>query len=282
MVAAHRSNGSTVANQQSFDIKRMALYGLLRAERTIAALPRDQPWKPEDTESFDCMHYLGNAAIVNCAETLHIKPNDRIFDIGSGFNATGRYLNKHYGAEVIGVELQPEVHAIGETTTAHNGQKDKVHSIVADFVTAPQSLVADSSADHVISFLCYLHIPDRHSLFARIARTLIPGGQIYIEDFYARKELSKEDAKALDDVVACPYLPSQSGYVADLQDAGFTDIKFLDMSAQWSAFVGARANEYHAKADREPNLDMFYSTVAALFARGNLGGVRIHARHSGS
>ncbi|OAA32935.1 methyl transferase-like protein [Moelleriella libera RCEF 2490] len=272
-------SSSSPADDASFDVQRMALYNLERAQRTIDALADKELWVPEDTASVDCMHYLGDEAIAHCAETLRIRPGDSVLDIGSGFNATGRYLNRHYGAEVTGVELQTSIHAMGETITRRNGQSAQVRGVNANFIMAPQTVIAAGSVEHIVSFLCILHIPQRHDLFLRAAQTLKPNGRLYIEDFYARRDpLPEQDAAALRDVVSCPYLPSQETYQQDLEKAGFVDIQFEDVSDAWASFVSSRAGAYRASADPEPSLDTFYTTINDLFSRGNLGGVRISAR----
>lgn len=261
----------------SFDVERMALYNLERAQHTLDNLQHKDVWAPEDTASFDCMHYLGDSAIAHCANTLELQPHEVVLDIGSGFNATGRYLNRHHGVTVRGVELQESIHAMGEAITARNGQSAHVHSINANFLTAPQAVIASNSVDHVVSFLCILHIPDRAALFDRVAKTLKPGGRVYIEDFYARHPLSPDDASALRDIVSCPYLPSRDTYVAQLANAGLTAIAFEDVSPAWQTFVGERAAAYHTRCDRDTSLDTFYSTVARLFASGRVGGARLSA-----
>jgi hypothetical protein len=98
---------------------------------------------------------------------------------------------------------------------------------------------------------------------------------MYIEDFFKRGKLTAEERRDLRDVVSCPYLPTKARYLADLQEAGFGDIQFDDVSALWAAFTAERAAAYKAAAAPIASLDTFYSTVASLFAAGRLGGARI-------
>ncbi|KAL6698443.1 S-adenosyl-L-methionine-dependent methyltransferase [Trichoderma pleuroticola] len=251
----------------------MALYNLERANRRLDALQGKPTWDLDDTADFDCMHYLGNAALENACQTLNMRRGQTVVDIGSGFSATGRYLHKHYGVDVTGIELQPEIHQLAETITQRNGLSDNVRSVNADFT----KLTVDAPVDYIVSFLCILHIPDRDTLFQKAANTLKSGGKIYIEDFFAQTAFSKDAGDKLHDVLSCPYLPSRDQYIRDLANAGFHDVQFEDMSEEWTKFVHQRSVDNRQKGTTEAPLTLFYDTVDALFSSGQLGGARITA-----
>ncbi|XWW98128.1 hypothetical protein V2A60_006125 [Cordyceps javanica] len=274
---------SPPVDHADFNVADMALYGLQRARERLAALESKPRWEAADTASFDCMHYLGDAALHAAAASLGLRPGARVVDVGAGFGATGRFLSRHYDADVTGVELQPEIHALADIITARNGLSARVRSVNADFTAlaggAP-SLVPGGGGgpvDHVVSFLCVLHIPDRAAVFGGAASMLRRGGTVYLEDFFARRELDEPTSRQLRDVVSCPYLPSRERYVQDLEAAGFGDVVFEDMTTTWSDFVHGRAVEYRRSAAPEPQLAKFYDTIDELFHGGRLGGARIMA-----
>ena len=75
-------------------------------------------------------------------------------------------------------------------------------------------------------------------------------------------------------------------YVADLAAAGFEDVEFEDVTAEWAPFVSSRAAAFIAASERNTRvhgavvaaeLERFYATVDGLFGSGALGGVRITA-----
>ncbi|OAA57163.1 methyl transferase-like protein [Cordyceps fumosorosea ARSEF 2679] len=260
-----------------FNVADMALYGLKRARARLTALDAKPVWDAADTASFDCMHYLGDTALHAAARALRLQPGARVVDVGAGFGATGRFLHRHYGADVTGIELQSAIHDLAETITARNRLSAHARSLNADFTTLAPAAVG-APVDHVVSFLCILHIPDRAAVFSKTASLLRRDGGIYVEDFFARKELDAEMVRKLRDVVSCPYLPSRERYVADLEGAGFGDVVFEEVTDAWADYVHARAIEYRRSSEPEPFLMTFYDTIDELFQGGKLGGARIMAR----
>jgi hypothetical protein len=93
----------------------------------------------------------------------------------------------------------------------------------------------------------------------------------------------------LRDKIQCSYLPSLDGYVAHLEQAGFTDIEARDMSASWTAFTDERYQAFCGRRARNieihggevtEGLEDFYRAASQLFGLGVIGGVRVSARRS--
>lgn len=264
----------------------MALYDLKVARSTLASISYKPTWTIADTASFDCMHYDGDAALDLCAHKLALQPGQRVLDIGSGFSATGRFLASKYQVRVTGVELQPEVHELAETITRKNAEErvvKNVRSVNADFLTLTEDDIYGQDErvpfNHALSLLCIMHLPQsaRRPFFEQVHRYLKEGARIYIEDFYQRKPLIDGERAKLRNLVACTFLPTESEYSATVAEAGFDAIEFEDVTEHWRDILVARAKKYKAKANKSPDLEKFYDTVAELFLGGNLGGVRLTA-----
>lgn len=292
------------------DISNIALYNLTRARAHLALLASKPAWTNADTAPFDSLHYDGDSALDHCASQLNLQPGQRVLDVGSGFSATGRFLAAGYGARVTGIEVQRGSHELARLITARNADArvvGRVRSVNADFLcVTPESLVvagsdgeeeeeasssssSSSSArfDHIVSLLCIMHIPAsaRAALFQQAARFLKPGGKMYVEDFYDRSRqsdgtasrLTEREVHQLHEIVACPYLPSASRYVAEVAAAGFEGVEFNDVSEKWTILVRARAEEYRGSEKPNARLQTFYDTVAEVFEGGHVGGVRLTA-----
>lgn len=278
-------DAGAIHERDSTETIDMALYSLHRAHATLSSLQHKPAWTLSDTASFDCMHYDGDATLDHLAAKLDLQPGQRVLDVGSGFSATGRVLCSKYGVGVTGVELQSEVHDIAEVITRKNVDKkvrDGVRSVCADFLTVEPKSLVQGDFDHVISLLCFMHLPQasRRTVFQQAARYLKPGGKLYVEDFYHKAQLKDAERQKLQKFVACSYLPKAQEYVADVEAAGFSDVEFDDVSKRWAGLLAARAKKYKACRERDADLETFYNIVAELFEGGNVGGVRLTASRS--
>lgn len=237
-----------------------------------------------DLIHLDQYHYLGVEAVDIAAQKLGISDKSHILDIGSGIGGTARYLAWKYGCKATGVELQEQLHEVGIKMNAATGMEAQVKLMVGDFSNIDNLEIADRSFDSWVSLMVFLHICDRTQLFQNCAQVLKPNGRFYIEDYYAAQDLTPIENAALAEIIACPYLPSREQYIQDLENAGFTEIEFIDVSHLWQPWLQERADRFeHNRPHYEQFFDRdlinsyshFYQTVAGLFKGGNLGGVRI-------
>ena len=296
--SATKGESTKEAQNEAYpNISNMALYNLARAESVLTSLSDKPKWTNADTSSFDCMHYDGDAALDHCASKRGLRADEHVLDIGSGFNATARFLASKYGARVTGIELQRGNHELAQRITTRNVDPrvvERVRSVNADFLSlTPQSLAVGNEGplssihfDQIVSLLCITHVPEsgRPALFRQAARFLKPGGKMYIEDFYDKSctrdtvsHVTKGELHQLEEIMACPYLPSASKYIADVTAAGFDSIEFEDVSKVWTPLLRARSEKY--KVSEKPNsaFQEFYDTVAEVVEGGNVGGVRVIA-----
>ena len=280
-----RSTDDSENDKKDF-VSKMALYDLKIARSTLTSISHKPTWTITDTASFDCMHYDGDAALDLCAHKLALQSDQRVLDIGSGFSATGRFLASKYQVHVTGVELQPEVHELAEIITHKNADEhvvQNVRSVNADFLTLTEDDIYGQDErvpfNHALSILCIMHLPQsaRRPFFEQAHRYLREGGRIYIEDYYQRKPLIEDEHAKLRKLVSCSFLPTKSEYSATVAEAGFDAIEFEDVTEHWRDILVARAEKYKRQANKSPDLEKFYDTVAELFLGGNLGGVRLTA-----
>jgi len=232
------------------------------------------------------LHYEGTAAVTHALEKLDLQSADRVLDVGSGLGGPARVLAYESGCHVTAVEMQPDLNSMAQSLTARCGLEDQVTHQRADFMTDP---LPGEDFDALVSWLTFLHIPDRDRLLARCEQALKSNGRMYVEDFFARGELTVEELRLLSEEVYCEELPSLNHYRQQLESAGF-EIDFIqDMSRGWSEFVARRLAVFRGDADRFTKLhghsafkalDRFYSVIVELFAGGNLGGMRLLAHRS--
>ncbi|MBI2852405.1 MAG: methyltransferase domain-containing protein [Chloroflexi bacterium] len=110
-----------------------------------------------------------------------IKEGDRVLDLGCG-TATLTVMIKQAqpGAEVVGLDADPEVLRIGRSKAA----KARV-DIAFNLGTAFSLPYRDRSFDRVVSSLVFHHLSteNKRAAFSESVRVLRPGGELHVADF---------------------------------------------------------------------------------------------------
>jgi cyclopropane fatty-acyl-phospholipid synthase-like methyltransferase len=232
---------------------------------------------------FDQYHYFGTSAVDAAIRSLHLQPGMRVLDIGSGLGGPARYIADRCGARVVAVDLQPDLHEVANDLTSRCGLTGLVEHRCADILGGWD----EEPFDAVVSFLCFLHIPNKARLFEVCRGALRAGGGLYIEDYGRQRRPTDDEANALRLKVQCVDLPTPAEYVAELYRAGFEDVDLHDVTEDWQSFTASRLDLFRGTRDRNVSvyggdvvdgLDDFYATVAGLFEGGLLAGLQITAR----
>lgn len=270
------------------DIKRMKLYHnpqRIYNELDACEYNSVDRIKVQDLASFDQYHYLGTDSVEDAIKSLKINDDNTVLEIGSGIGGPARYLADKTGCNVTALELQSELHevACGLTEKCELSHLVKhVHGDILDF-----NLGKNTDFDFVVSWLAFLHIPDRETLLNKCYNLLKPNGEMFIEDFYKIKEFKKEEIKVLSNDIACEYLPNLAEYKKQLIESGFKKIKLFDKTDSWKTFVKERKEKFIQTRESQikihdkitvDELEDFFSKMSWLFEGGNLGGLRIIAK----
>lgn len=267
-------------------MKSMKLYAnVQRIHNELAALgvAPDAALSVDQLTPFDQYHYFGTAALDEALEVLQLRPGARILDVGAGIGGPARYIAARSGAHVTALELQPDLHEVARALTARCGLSARVEHVCGDILEGAPA----EDYDAVISFLCFLHIPDRARLFAACRAALRPCGAMFVEDYGKSRALSADEAADLAVKVQCPMLPWRNEYETDLAAAGFLDVSISDVTGSWREFTASRLALFRAARERNvavhgeeivDGLDDFYGTVARLFQDRAIAGLKIVAR----
>jgi ubiquinone/menaquinone biosynthesis C-methylase UbiE len=101
-------------------------------------------------------------------------------DLGSG---TGRFtpaLAEAFGGPVYGVEPSDRMRGVAEAQSAH----PRVGYLAGEGARIPRP---DASADFVLMFLSFHHMPDQAAAAAEIARVLKPGGRVILRSTFKER-----------------------------------------------------------------------------------------------
>lgn len=268
-------------------IKTMKLY--VQVERVFNELRElgyddHAPVPVETLTQFDQYHYEGTDAVDNAIQLCGIRQDHHVLEVGSGIGGPARYVASQAQCQVTALELQEDLNDIGRHLTMRSGLADLVSHQAGDFLKVDLPL---DQYDALVSWLAFLHIPNRKRLFTRCFDHLKPGASLYIEDFSKLAPFTKQEIQDLESKIFCHYVPTTEEYVAQVEAAGFVDVEVEDMSVQWTRFVRSRFDSFCAARQRQldvhgpaivDGLDDFYGTMTSLYEGGNLGGIRLLAR----
>eukprot|EP01023_Acetabularia_acetabulum_P054406 TRINITY_DN6137_c0_g1_i1.p1 TRINITY_DN6137_c0_g1~~TRINITY_DN6137_c0_g1_i1.p1 ORF type:complete len:279 (-),score=50.35 TRINITY_DN6137_c0_g1_i1:489-1325(-) len=233
---------------------------------------------------FDSLHYLGNEAIKKAISKGGIQSGDKILDVGSGLGGPARMMAQLSGCSVDALELQPDLNQTAADLTKRCALHEKVKHFEGDFLSFDMK---DDQYEGIVSWLVFLHIPDKQQIFERCFKCLKPGGFIYIEDFFMKNQFTQEEESMLEKDVYAQSLPSIEDYKKSIENAGFVDVEIVDMTEIWREFVKSRFAAFQDSFDRHvkvhgqeaaDGLEHFYSSINKLFSGGNLGGSAIFVR----
>ena len=233
--------------------------------------------------AFDQYHYLGTEAVDEAIERLQLNAGMRVLEVGGGIGGPSRHIAHSTGCHMTALELQSDLNDTARVLTERCGLSDRISHVCGDILNG---ISEPSGFDALVSWLTFLHIPQRSELYLRCYEAMNPGAGMYVEDYFARAPLNETEQKLLSEHVYCDHVPSMDQYWEELAQAGFEDVELIDMTEPWTDFVIDRHLVFGANRERNlalhgneiiDGLDHFYTTIVNLFGGGNLGGLRLVA-----
>lgn len=182
----------------------------------------------------------------------------RIAELGAGFGGAARYVTEELRGQAVAVSCAIAVELVGEhcrlarTISASLGIDDTI-VVCADTARLP---VRDAAVDLVFITGSMPHFADARAAIAEARRALQPGGM-----YVATEEVSLRGPAPLSrSFLECHppgvfFFAEPEERVAQMEDAGFTDIEGVDVTEWATALV----------RDRSKALDLFYGTAEGIF-----------------
>ncbi|MCA9609046.1 MAG: arsenite methyltransferase [Myxococcales bacterium] len=194
---------------------------------------------------------LPGEAVVNsfgCGNPLafsEVQPGDVVLDLGSGAGIDLLLAAKKVGIDgkVIGVDMTDAMIAKARENVAAAG----LANVEIRKGLIEELPVESGSVDWVISN-CVINLsPEKHRVFAEIARVLKPGGRMLVSDIVA-DALPAEIADHRDLYSSClAGAISEPAYLDGLREAGLVDVEVKDRfvydTTQIEAFIGSELQE---------------------------------------
>ncbi|CAD7925447.1 unnamed protein product [Amoebophrya sp. A25] len=241
----------------------------------------------------DQYHYLGLDANDDVIQILQVGKDSRILDIGCGIGGPGRYIAHKTGCSVYGVDIQEPLIEAANRVSKKVGLATQTKFDAADCTAGNFTFPAGETYDGFFSILVFLHIPLEPRLIAyrKIFAALNDNASFVIEDYLQRESLSEEERYCLENVIGAVCTPSVDDYRKHLEDIGFVDIHFEDLSDVWTKWTVLRRDRFLANRGKQAELhgeehvakmETFYRAPPQLFQSGKVGGYRITGRKAGN
>lgn len=226
------------------------------------------------------------AAVVNsfgCGNPLafsSVQPGQVVLDLGSGAGIDPLLAARKVGAagKVIGVDMTDEMIAKARENVAAAG----LENVVIRKGIIEQLPVESGSVDWVISN-CVINLsPEKHRVFAEIARVLRPGGRMLVSDITA-EDLPREIADSRHHYSSClAGAISEAAYLDGLREAGLTEVEVTDRlvydAARLEMFIGSELQDTGSSCCCSGNVDTEIARRWAQTLTGRVASVKVRAR----
>ena len=187
------------------------------------------PIDSDDLSPVDELHTGGRAATVELADLLAPSPGAHVLDLGCGLGGPARYLARHRGCRVTGVDLAREHAEVAAELTERCG--------LAELATFRQGSVTalpfgDEGFDAAVLVHVGMNVADKAKLCTEAYRVLRPGGRFALYDVMR----TAEDVELTYPVpwassAEISFLESPAEYRWLLTEAGFTVEEGRDLSS---------------------------------------------------
>ena len=234
---------------------------------------------PLDLNAFH-MHYDGTGPLQRAQSFFD--ESGVLLDLGCGYGSNIIWFAERAlrFQRFLGVDLIKEHIDIANTLAARFlGEDERVRYLaydVADLTPAIYSTHAGSEhATAVLALNTFLHLKaeQRTQCWHFIDDILLPGGKVYIEDFFHKGPLGEGVYDLMVEESGCAYLPDQDAHhklIAEVLPTA--SIQVEDISDIYAGYAKQRHESY---AGDDPGKRRFYKTVSDCLNGGGVGGIRI-------
>ena len=159
------------------------------------------------------------------AAKLCLAPDKRVLDIGCGWGGLGLYLAEFAGADVTGVTLSQEQHAIANERAAEKGLSERAQFQLQDFrdISGP--------FDRIVSVGMFEHVGVNHydAFFRKSAQLLADDGVMLLHAIGRSEGPSRTSPWVSKYIFPGGYMPSLSEVLPAIERSGLltTDIEIL-------------------------------------------------------
>jgi cyclopropane-fatty-acyl-phospholipid synthase len=180
------------------------------------------------------------------AAKLKMKPGQTVLDIGCGWGGMALYLAKNFDAEVLGVTLSTEQHAVATERARAEGLDRHVHFEIKDYRALTERF------DRIVSVGMFEHVGVNYynAFFEKCATLLKPDGVMLLHTIGRSGPPSATNAFIRKYIFPGGYIPAMSEVLPHIERAGLvvTDVEVLRL--HYADTLKAWRERFMANRDR--------------------------------
>jgi cyclopropane-fatty-acyl-phospholipid synthase len=159
------------------------------------------------------------------AAKLLLQPGMQVLDIGSGWGGMGLFLGGEFGADVTGVTLSKEQHAVSSRRALEDGLADRVRFKLLDYRQEP------GTYDRIVSVGMFEHVGAAHyvEFFGKVKQLLKDDGVLLLHSIGRMEPPGGTNTWLRKYIFPGGYTPALSEVLAAIEKVGLyvTDIEIL-------------------------------------------------------
>ena len=169
----------------------------------------------------------GEGNVAKIAEGLDMR-DKRVLDFGCGIGGPALFLARNYGANVVGIDLEPQLIERARQSARKHGleAKTEFHVVEIGPIDYP-----DDSFDFVVSSGAFTQIANKLEMFKEVLRVLKPGGVFSSYEWMKSEGDYSEDMHywfKLEGLTYAMETPERNDEI--LREAGFIDVSVVERS----------------------------------------------------
>lgn len=164
-----------------------------------------------------------------------IRQGMRVIDIGAGYGGSARYLAKHFGCQVVCLNLSETQNTRNRLLNEQNKLTHLIEVTDGSFEDIPYEA---AMFDVVWSQDALLHSGNRRRVFAEVQRVLKRGGSFIFTDPMQADDCPQGVLQPVLDRIHLESLGSHAYYRTVARELGFEEIEVIDLSSQLATHYG--------------------------------------------
>ncbi|MDF2763613.1 MAG: SAM-dependent methyltransferase [Rhodospirillales bacterium] len=155
----------------------------------------------------------------------------KVLDIGSGLGGHDIVLARDHGAEVVGIDIEPELVRRARRLIEREGLSGQIRSELVEPGALP---FPAETFDVIYSSAAFTQIADKKGMFAECFRVLKPGGLLLFYDWMKAPGPYSEDMQYFFKMEGLTYaMDTLEAHGRILAEAGFADIELEDATEEY-------------------------------------------------